>query len=159
MRTACGTGCGQGILMTIEAFTIRRAGQEDIPGCADVVNDWIDATAWKPRTFPREEIERMILEALPVREIYVVGDPIEAYLSFDPVGAKVGALYCRNPGTGVGKALLDHVRTGRDYVWLTSDEPNVRAQAFYRREGFTDAGFVGPFPPEPLRELKMEWRR
>ena len=145
--------------MMTEAFTIRRAGPEDIQGCANVVNDWIDATPWKPRTFSHDEIERMILEALPVREIFFVGDPVEAYLSFDPVGAKIGALYCRNPGNGVGKALLDHVRERRDFVWLTSDEPNTRAQAFYRREGFTDAGFEGPHPPEPLRELRMEWRR
>lgn len=154
----CVRVCARGIPMS-EATEIRRAGPEDIPACAAVVNDWIDATPWKPRAFPRDEIERMIHDALPVREIYVIGEPIEAYMSFDPVNAKIGALYCRRTGAGVGKALLDHVRQGRDFVWLTSDEPNLRAQAFYRREGFTECGFIDPEPPETLRELRMEWHR
>jgi len=140
-------------------LAIRRAGPADIPGAAAVVNDWIDATAWKPRSYPASEIERFILEALPVREIYVIGDPVEAYLSFDPVGAKIGALYCRHTGQGHGKALLDHVRAGRDHLWLTSDAPNKRAQAFYRREGFVQTGIQPGDTPEDPDEVVMEWRR
>ena len=140
-----------------EGLHIYRAGLKEVPGCAGVVNDWIDATPWKPRVFSRDAIEGMIREALPVRQIFVVGDPVEAYLSFDPETSKIGALFCSRTGAGVGKALLDHVRQGRDFVWLTSDEPNLKAQAFYRREGFVDCGFIDPEPPETLRELRMEW--
>ncbi|MGR3615728.1 MAG: GNAT family N-acetyltransferase [Paracoccaceae bacterium] len=140
-----------------ETIEIRRAELADIPGCAAVVNKWIDETQWMPRAHPSEDIERLIREALPVREIYVVGHPVEAYLSFDPVSSKIGALFCRQTGRGVGKALLDHVRKGRDFLWLTSDEPNDRAQSFYRREGFVECGFIEPEPPETLREVRMEW--
>lgn len=138
---------------------IRRAGPDDVPGMAAVVNDWIDATDWKPRSYARDEIEGFIRAALPEREMFVVGHPVEAYLSFDPKAAKVGALYCRRTGRGIGKELLDHVRAGRDRVWLTSDEPNRRAQAFYRREGFVATGFQrGDTVADPL-EMIMEWRR
>jgi hypothetical protein len=137
---------------------IRRAVLADIPAVAKVANDWIDATDWKPRSFAADVIEGFIRDALSNREIYVVGDPIHAYLSFDPVGGKIGALYCANTGIGVGKALLEHVRQGRDYLWLTTDEPNTRAQAFYLREGFVQTGEQpGDTPDEPV-ELVMEWR-
>lgn len=140
-------------------ITIRRAGPGDMPACADVVNDWIDATDWKPRSYSREEIAGFLQEAPKNREIYVVGDPIEAYLSFDPVGSKIGALYCRHSGQGVGKALLDHVREGRDYLWLTSDAPNLRAHAFYEREGFVKTGEQDGDTADDPKEIIMEWRR
>ena len=137
---------------------VRPAERRDVPGCAQVVNDWIDATCWMPRAHSRAEIEGFIDEAFDLREIWVCGDPVEAYLAFDRDSAKIGALYCARTGAGLGKALLDRVRQGRDFVWLSTHEPNLLAQAFYRREGFTEVGRYDPEPPETVREVKMEWR-
>ncbi|QBY00903.1 GNAT family N-acetyltransferase [Rhodophyticola sp. CCM32] len=141
-----------------DTLPIRRAGLADIPACAAVANWWIDDTEWLPRDHPADVVEDMIREALPIREIWVAGDPIEAYLSFDPVGFRVGALFCRHGGRGVGKALMDRVKQGQKYLWLTTHEPNLRAQKFYIREGFTEVERFMPEPPETVREVKMEWR-
>ena len=47
------------------------------------------------------------------------------------------SLYVERRGRGVGKALLNHVcRTADGPVSLKVQEANVRARAFYRREGF-----------------------
>ncbi|MBE9636700.1 GNAT family N-acetyltransferase [Salipiger pacificus] len=138
---------------------VRRATEADVPGCAAVVNGWIDATGWFPRVHSHEEIEGFLREALPAREIWVTGDPIEGYVSVDPEIGKVGALYCARSGAGLGKALLDRAKEGRARLFLHTHVTNLAAQRFYRREGFRDAGEVDPEPPETLRELRMEWRR
>ena len=47
------------------------------------------------------------------------------------------SLYVDARGAGVGKALLDHVAAQTDGpLSLKVQAPNLRAQAFYRREGF-----------------------
>lgn len=137
---------------------IRRAERRDVPGCAKVLNDWIDATEWMPRLHAPEAIEAMIDAAFDLREIWVAGDPVEAYVSFDVETAKVGGLYCARTGQGLGKTLLDKVRERRDYVWLTADEPNKKAQKFYAREGFVEVDRYMPEPPEMVRLVKLEWR-
>lgn len=141
-----------------DPFTPRRAGPEDIAGIAAVVNRWIDETDWMPRTESAEAIEGFIGAAFPDRIIWVVGDPIEGYLSLDPATAKVGALYCTRTGEGCGKALMEAAKQGRDFLWLHTHVTNTRAQAFYRREGFVAVGGeIAPEPPETVPEMRMEW--
>lgn len=100
----------------------------------------------------------LILEAFPAREIWVSGDPVDCYMSIDPKAQKIGALYCLRTGQGVGKRLLDQAKAGRDFLWLTTHEPNLAAQKFYRREGFVATGTGPPTPPETLAVIRMEWR-
>ncbi|WP_226624751.1 GNAT family N-acetyltransferase [Alloyangia pacifica] len=138
---------------------VRHATEADIPACAAVLNGWIDATEWFPRVHSHAEIEGFLLEALPLREIWVIGDPVEGYVSVDPEIGKVGALYCARGGAGLGKALMDQAKEGRASLFLHTHVANLAAQRFYRREGFRDAGEVDPEPPETLRELRMEWLR
>ena len=140
------------------AATVRRARPEDIPACAGVVNGWIDATGWISRAYPPEEIARFVEEAFPFREIWVVGDPVAGYLSLDPETARIGGLYTDRPGHGLGKALLDRAKEGRDYLYLWTHAPNAAAHRFYEREGFArverkENGDDG------LPEIRMEWRR
>ncbi len=143
-----------------EVFPPRRAGPGDVPGIAAVLNGWIDETDWMPRLYSPDELEGLIAAALPDRIIWVVGEPIEGYLSLDPETAKIGALYCSRTGEGCGKALIGAAKEGRDFLWLHTHVTNTRAQAFYRREGFVAAGGeIAPEPPETVPELRMEWRR
>lgn len=147
--------CVRGMKMT--DVNVRRAEEADIPAVARVVNTWIDKTGWMPRVFSRDDIEGFVRDAFPDRSIWVVGEPVEAYVSFDPETAKIGALYCDRGGNGIGKALLDKAREGQDQVWLATHEPNVRAQKFYLREGFEEVARYDPDPPETVREIRMEW--
>ncbi len=135
---------------------IRRAGPDDVPTISRIVNDWIDRTDWMPRVHARETLEGFIAEALPDREIYLIGDPAEGYLSLDPATSHIGALYLDRPGRGLGKALLDRAKTGRAYLQLRTHEPNAAAQRFYRREGFEVAERIAD-GGDGLPELRMEW--
>ena len=137
---------------------IRRAELTDATDCARIINDWIDRTDWMPRVVAAEEIAGMISAALPEREIWLVGDPTEGYLSLNPETGQIGALYLDAPGQGLGKALLDRAKVGREYLQLWTHEPNTAAHRFYAREGFevVERKAEGA---DGLPELRMEWRR
>lgn len=61
-------------------------------------------------------------------------------------------------GTGVGSALLSHVRTEQNVVRVDVNEQNPDALAFYRRRGFTVTGH-SPVDdagrPYPLLHLRL----
>ena len=145
--------------MTEAAGEIRRAVAAECTGIAQILNTWIDRTPWMVRLYSAAQIERMIQKSFPRRVIWVVGEPVSAYLSFDPPTARVVALYCACPGQGVGKALLDRAREGCDHLWLTTYAPNLAAQRFYRREGFAQTQRLHPQPSEVLAEIRMDWWR
>lgn len=137
---------------------IRRAKVTDATACARVVHGWVTSTPWMTERFSEAELAGMIAEAIPVREVYVGGDPVFGYLSFHPGTALIAGLYVEARNAGLGKALVDHVKDGRDYLQLWTHAPNVRAHAFYKREGFVASGETrkGDDGPE---ELQMVWRR
>jgi len=62
------------------------------------------------------------------------------------------SLYVEARGRGLGKALLDHVTAiARGPVSLKVQQPNLRAQAFYLREGF--------IPLDSGRDGDIAWLR
>ena len=137
----------------------RRATLKDVSDIAKIINDWIDSTQWMERDLPAEEIEELIRAGLPKREIWVLGDPVTAYLSCEAEIDHIWGFYCAVPGTGQGKRLLDKVKEGRDFLSLNTHVPNTRAHHFYQREGFVPVKEFAPEPPSQIRELRMEWRR
>lgn len=139
-----------------EASTIRRAGPDDVAACARVVHNWITGTDWMPNMFSLGELEGMFRNGLPLREIYVIGDPIAGYLSFNPGNKQVVGLYTARPGAGLGKALMDHVKAQNDYLQLWTHEPNKDAHRFYGREGFSQIERKAQ-GDDGLPEYRMEW--
>lgn len=150
-------------------MTPRRPDPQDVPAIAGIINDWIDATPWMQRDLPPDEIEGLIAKGLPQREMWVIGDPVQAYISIEAEIAHIWGFYCAQPGQGMGKRLLDRAKQGRDFLSLNTHVPNVAAQRFYAREGFVPVGEVPQGPastvaetPEReatgVRELRMEWR-
>lgn len=137
---------------------IRRANSNDAAPCAEIVNDWIDAKDWLPRQHSRDVIEEMIRAGIPMREFWVAGDPVQGYLSFNTEVSQVMGLYTARPGHGIGKALVDRVKEGRDWLQLWSHAANTKAHAFYRREGFVEAG-RRESGVDGIPEIHMEWRR
>lgn len=136
---------------------IRRAIAADAPACAAVVNAWIDRTDWMPRAVPHDAIEKALHQGLPLREAYVVGDPIAGYISIEAEKNHIWGLYVANPGQGLGKQLIDQAKTGRDYLRLNTHLPNKPAHRFYEREGFKQIGepWCGD---DGIEEIAMEWR-
>jgi len=69
---------------------------------------------------------------------------------------QVSALYVNKRGKGLGKILLDRLKSDHKYLQLWSHEFNNSAHNFYRREGFQfknrkDRGSDG------IPELQFEW--
>ncbi len=141
-------------------MTVRRAVPEDAAACARIVHGWVTHTQWMPDDVPTlPDFIEMFQNGMPLREMWVSGDPVAAYLSLEAEVALVHGLYSAQPGAGHGKQLLDRVKTGRDRVQLWTHEPNVRAQAFYRREGFEVMERKAEGRGDGVPELRMEWRQ
>ena len=60
----------------------RRGSIDDAARCAEIVNKWVETTKWIPRLYSKNELLKMVEETIPLREIWVVGNPASAYGSF-----------------------------------------------------------------------------
>ena len=138
---------------------VRQPTQADVPAIAGIINSWIDATPWMKRDVSESELQSMIAKGMPHREMWVLGDPVQAYLSCEAEINHIWGFYCATPGQGHGKTLLDRVKQDRDFLSLNTHVPNKAAQKFYKREGFVPVKEFDPDPPSNIRELRMEWTR
>ena len=139
-----------------EIDTLRRATIDDASACALIVDDWIEKTEEMPRLFDKHQLTEMIRNAIPLRDVWVIGQPINGYISYNPELLQVSALYVNKRGKGLGKILLDRLKSDHKYLQLWSHEFNNSAHNFYRREGFQfknrkDRGSDG------IPELQFEW--
>jgi GNAT superfamily N-acetyltransferase len=122
---------------------IRRATPGELPACADIyVKVLTDTFTWLP---PERHDRRDFLRAARDEEIYVAvesGRLLGVAGFFRPMNF-VHSLYVVDRGRGIGKVLLDHLASvAGGPLSLKVQEANLRAQAFYAREGFvaTDRG-------------------
>lgn len=136
----------------------RRATRADVPAMAKIVSDWERNTDWMTSPYSEDQIAGFINDAFDVRDIWVGGTPVQGYMSFDPNTTRVGGLYCATTGAGLGKALLDRAKSNQTSIWLTTHAPNLDAQRFYKREGFTEVARIDATPPNTVAEVKMEWQ-
>ena len=134
----------------------RRGSIDDASRCAVILNKWVGTTTWMPRLYSENELLKMIEEAIPFRELWVIGNPASAYVSFNKNLLQVVALYSDKPGKGYGKILLDKVKEGREYIHLWSHSANVLAHRFYQREGFKEAAYKEN-GDDGIPEIQFEW--
>jgi GNAT superfamily N-acetyltransferase len=116
---------------------IRRARTDELGACADLYVRVLSETfTWLP---PERHRREDFLRAAREEEVYVAtdGGRIVGIAAFFRPQNFLHSLYVEARGAGVGKALLDHVASLADGpLSLKVQAPNVRAQTFYRREGF-----------------------
>ena len=123
--------------------TIRRARLSGLAACADIINDYIDATEWLPRVKGRDEIAGFFSPALLATRTVLVAEVdgrVAAYMSVSDVGW-VYALYSDDGyrGQGLGRLLIDRAKALHPAgLELTVFEPNHAARRFYEREGFVE---------------------
>ena len=134
----------------------RKGLIDDADRCAEIVNNWIKTTKWIPCLYSKHELLKMIEEAIPYRELWVIGNPVSAYVSFNNDLSQVVALYSDKPGRGYGKVLLDKVKEGREYIQLWSHNANESAHRFYYREGFRTAAYKEK-GDDGIPEIHFEW--
>jgi len=109
-----------------------------------------------PRLFDKHQLTEMIKNAIPFRDVWVIGQPINGYISYNPDLLPVSALHVNKRGKGLGKILLDRLKSDCKYLQLWGYEFNNSAHNFYRREGFQfknrkDQGSDG------IPESQIEW--
>ena len=108
------------------------------------------------RLFNKHKLTEMIRNAIPLREVWLSGQPINGYISCNPNSSQISALHVNKKGEGHGKILLDQLKSDHKYLQLWSHEFNNSAHKFYKREGFKlknrkDVGSDG------IPELQFEW--
>ena len=134
----------------------RRGSIEDAGSCTEILNKWIETTMWMPRLYSKNELLKMMEEAIPYRELWIIGSPASAYVSFNKDLLQVVALYSDKPGRGYGKVLLDKVKEGREYIQLWSHSANESAHRFYHREGFRKAAYKEK-GDDGIPEIQFKW--
>jgi ribosomal protein S18 acetylase RimI-like enzyme len=121
----------------IPGLEVRRARSDELGACADLYLRVLRETfTWQP---PERHRREDFLRAAREEEIYVAraGDRIVGVAAFYRPRNFLHSLYVDDRGRGVGKALLDHVSAvAGGPLSLKVQAPNLRAQAFYTREGF-----------------------
>lgn len=138
------------------SLVIRRAAADEIDACAALYEKVLAETfTWvRPDRLPTADDFRADAEE---EDVYVAVDDgrIIGIAAVDAPMNFLHSLYVAERGRGVGKALLDHVCAQADGpVTLKVQAANLRAEAFYRREGFRVL-LRGEDPPPGLPWIKM----
>lgn len=116
---------------------VRRARSDELGACADLYVRVLSETfTWLPAERHKRDD---FLRAAREEEIYIAIEDgaILGIAGFYRPQNFLHSLYADTRGRGVGKALVDHIAaTVSGPISLKVQAPNLRAQAFYRREGF-----------------------
>jgi len=120
-----------------DGLEIRRARPDELEACADLyVRVLRETFTWLP---PESHDRREFLRSANEEEIWVAFEEgrIVGVAGFYTPMRFIHSLYVSERGRGVGKALVDHLaaRVGGQ-ISLKVQARNLRAQAFYLREGF-----------------------
>lgn len=117
---------------------IRELQKTDINRVADIwldtnikTHDFIPAQYWKNNY-------RSVKEMLPQAEVYVY-EKDQKILGFTGLNSDYieGIFVCEEmQSQGIGKLLLDHIKTRKTKLLLNVYQKNTRAISFYQREGF-----------------------
>ncbi|MEO8114282.1 MAG: GNAT family N-acetyltransferase [Phenylobacterium sp.] len=122
----------------MSGLEVRRARPEELAACAKLyVRVLRDTFTWLPADRHRETD---FFRAAQEEETYVAVEnrAILGVACLYRPQSFLHSLYVEARGRGVGKALLDHVlRETGGKLSLKVQAPNLSAQAFYAREGFT----------------------
>ncbi len=120
-----------------KGLIVRRARPDELAACAEIyVRVLRDTFTWLP---PERHRAADFLAAARYEDVYVAleGDRIVGLASVYPQQSFLHSLYVTERGRGIGKAMLDHISAAvTGPLQLKCQAANVRAQAFYAREGF-----------------------
>lgn len=141
---------------------IRRMRPGEVAACAELyVRVLRETFTWQP---PERHQPEDFLRAARDEAVWVAVEDgrILGLAAVYPPQNFLHSLYVAERGRGIGKALLERVSDEADGpLSLKVQAPNLRAQAFYAREGFTcvergrdpgtDVGWLRLVRPKPAR--------
>lgn len=145
--------------MGVNNCMIRRAKQTDIPDIMKVwletnikAHDFISADYWK-RNYA------VVEQMMPDAEVYVCEKQRELQGFIGLMDNYVAGIFVKEEyqSEGIGKALLDYVKTEKEELALHVYEKNERAVKFYLREGFVKVKEQIEEESQE-QECEMRWR-
>lgn len=108
--------------------------------------------------FLEKERQAIALQWIPVAEtwVYVSGDRVRGFIAM--LDNEVGGLFVdpEHHGEGIGQALMNHVRTSRQELWLNVFAENAIGRRFYNRYGFEPVD-EHLHEESGHRELRLRW--
>ncbi|EFL87595.1 GNAT family N-acetyltransferase [Ahrensia sp. R2A130] len=142
--------------------TIRNATPDDMLSCADIINDWIDATEWMKRGPSRETVESGFTHAmLDHRTLFVAqrGDGIVGYILLETSQNYIHGFYVAptERRRGTGRALLKKAKAGHPFLTLFVSHENTDAVRFYSREGFREISNADDIHEDYRPDIFMRW--
>ena len=140
---------------------IRKLTEADLTAVIDI---WLETNV-KAHSFISEKYWQdnfeMVKSALPQAEVYVYEENEGEIAGFIGLtGNYIAGLFvkCDAQSNGIGKKLMDYVKTNRTELTLTVYEKNTRAVSFYHRERFvTDSEKIDENTGE--KEFVMVWEQ
>ncbi len=143
---------------------VRQGVQNDLSTCAQIINDWIDATHWMPRIAPAQEIAANFEPSLLEKRYFLVAEiegKVAGYLSADAQESHIHGFYVADGfrNCGAGTALMDETKkTFPQGLQLWTHQPNTGAQKFYERHGFQEVRRTSGDNPENLPDILYRWK-
>lgn len=141
---------------------IRKGNAADHP---QLLNIWLRAVQATHDFLQPSDIDALIPQLrdsyLPAVELWVAADTEESPLGFIGLSDNHVEMLFVDPqrhGQGIGRALLDHVRTSRATLSVDVNEQNPQAAGFYLHYGFVQTGrspLDGEGRPFPLLYMSL----
>jgi ribosomal protein S18 acetylase RimI-like enzyme len=151
-----------------EEITIRKCTSDDLYALIEIsVNTYRETFAvmnteenmndYLKRAFDYEKLKKELDDKNTDFYFIWLGERLAGYIKLneaeaqtdiqDPNALELERIYILADfqGTGLGRCLMDKtleetVRRGKEYVWLGVWEKNIKALAFYQKNGFTQFG-------------------
>lgn len=117
---------------------VREYNSKDLDNIMEIwVNTNIEAHNFIDEKYWRDNFD-MVKEMMPSAELYVFEEESEIKGFVGLMENYIAGIFVKgdNKSKGIGKALLDFIKTKRDELNLSVYEKNTRATEFYKREGF-----------------------
>ena len=139
---------------------IRKLQDADIDRVADI---WLDASL-KAHSFISPQYWKgnfeTVKKMLPQAEVYVYENDREIWGFIGLNGAYIEGIFVSGEmqSRGIGKRLLDFVKTKKTELRLNVYQKNMRAIRFYQREGFKILR-EGMDEATGEKDYEMTWRR
>ena len=139
---------------------IREFQRDDINKVADIwldtnikAHNFISAEYWKSNF-------KSVKEALSLAEVYVYeyDTEIQGFIGLND--EFIEGIFVSNEmqSHGIGKALLNYAKNKRNKLFLNVYQKNIRAIAFYQREGF-EIQHSGFDEATEEKEYVMKWQQ
>jgi len=143
---------------------IERASPADAHRIAEIHCDArLNAMPWLPLLHSPDKV-RWYFETivLPVEKVLIAREGVQAVGFISVAEGWLNHLYIdpERWGSGIGRRLLDEIRSEASYLQLRVFQQNLTARRFYFDRGFRECELTnGQHNEEKMPDARMEWVR